>query len=165
MDSLNPELSHLDEKGLPKMVDVSAKPETNRRAEAEAIVTFPEEAWAKLAKNGFTTKKGAIFDVAITAGTMALKKTSETIPFCHPIPIDGSSISIAPDENKRALIVRCSVKTTARTGVEMEAMTGASATGLTLYDMTKSLGLGIEISSVRLLSKTGGKSDFKSKND
>ena len=165
MDSLNPGLSHLDENGLPKMVDVSAKPETDRRAEAEAVVTFPEEAWSKLAKDGFTTKKGGIFDVAITAGTMALKKTSETIPFCHAIPIEGSSISITTDESKHALIVRCSVKTTARTGVEMEAMTGASAAGLTLYDMTKSLGLGIEISSVRLLSKTGGRSDFKSKND
>ena len=165
MDSLNPGLSHLDESGLPKMVDVSAKPETDRRAEAEAVVTFPEETWSKRAKDGFTTKKGGIFDVAITAGTMALKKTSETIPFCHAIPIEGSSISITPDEPKHALIVRCSVKTTARTGVEMEAMTGASAAGLTLYDMTKSLGLGIEISSVRLLSKTGGKSDFKSKND
>jgi hypothetical protein len=80
MDALNPGLSHLDENGLPKMVDVSAKPETVRRAEAEAVVTFPEEAWSKLAKDGFTTKKGGIFDVAITAGTMALKKTSETIP-------------------------------------------------------------------------------------
>jgi len=165
MDALNPGLSHLDENGLPKMVDISAKPETARRAEAEAVVTFPEEAWSKLTKDGFTTKKGGIFDVAITAGTMALKKTSETIPFCHAIPIEGSSISIAPDESKHTLIVRCSVKTTGRTGVEMEAMTGASAAGLTLYDMTKSLGLGIEISSVRLLSKTGGKSDFKSKND
>ena len=165
MDSLNSGLSHLDEKGLPKMVDVSTKPESARSAEAEAVVIFPEDAWATLAKNGFTTKKGAIFDVAITAGTMALKKTSETIPFCHPIPIDGSSISILPDEKRHALIVRCSVKTTARTGVEMEAMTGASSAGLTLYDMTKSLGLGIEISSVRLLSKTGGKSDFKIKDD
>jgi len=165
MDSLNPELSHLDEKGLPKMVDVSAKQQTDRTAEAEAVVIFPEDAWAKLASNGFTTKKGALFEVAITAGTMALKRTSETIPFCHPIPIDGSEISINPDEGRRALVVRCSVKTTARTGVEMEAMTGASATGLTIYDMTKSLGLGIEIHTVRLLSKTGGKSDFTSKND
>jgi cyclic pyranopterin monophosphate synthase len=165
MDSLNPELSHLDEKGLPKMVDVSAKPQTNRTAEAEAVVIFPEDAWAKLASNGFTTKKGAIFDVAIIAGTMALKRTSETIPFCHTIPIDGSSISITPDEGRRAMVVRCSVKTTARTGVEMEAMTGASAAGLTIYDMTKSLGLGIEMRSVRLISKTGGKSDFKSKDD
>jgi cyclic pyranopterin phosphate synthase len=165
MDSMNPELSHLDEKGLPKMVDVSAKPQTNRTAEAEAVVIFPEDAWAKLANNGFTTKKGAIVEVAIIAGTMALKRTSETIPFCHAIPIDGSSISITPDDGRRAMVIRCSVKTTARTGVEMEAMTGASTAGLTIYDMTKSLGLGIEINSVRLISKTGGKSDFKSKDD
>ncbi len=165
MDSLNPELSHLDEKGLPKMVDVSAKPQTNRTAEAEAVVIFPEDAWAKLANNGFTTKKGAIVEVAIIAGTMALKRTSETIPFCHAIPIDGSSISITPDDGRRAMVIRCSVKTTARTGVEMEAMTGASTAGLTIYDMTKSLGLGIEINSVRLISKTGGKTDFKSKDD
>ena len=165
MDSLNPELSHLDEKGLPKMVDVSAKPQTNRTAEAEAVVIFPEDAWAKLANNGFTTKKGAIVEVAIIAGTMALKRTSETIPFCHNIPIDGSSISITPDDGRRAMVVRCSVNTTARTGVEMEAMTGASAAGLTIYDMTKSLGLGIEMRSVRLISKTGGKSDFKGKDD
>ena len=161
MDSLNPELSHLDEKGLPKMVDVSAKAQTDRTAEAEAVVIFPEDAWAKLAGNGFITKKGAIFDVAITAGTMALKRTSEIIPFCHTIAIDGSSISITPDDERNALVIRCTVKTTARTGVEMEAMTGASAAGLTIYDMTKSLGLGIEVRSLRLISKTGGKSDFK----
>jgi cyclic pyranopterin phosphate synthase len=165
MDSLNPKLSHLDEKGLPKMVDVSAKPQTNRTAEAEAVVIFPEDAWAKLANNGFTTKKGAIVEVAIIAGTMALKRTAETIPFCHAIPIDGSSISITPDDGRRAMVIRCSVKTTARTGVEMEAMTGASTAGLTIYDMTKSLGLGIEINSVRLISKTGGKTDFKSDDD
>ena len=158
MDSLNPELSHLDEKGLPKMVDVSAKPQTNRTAEAEAVVIFPEDAWAKLAGNEFTTKKGAIFDVAITAGTMALKRTSETIPFCHTIPIDGSSISISPDQERRALVVRCSVKTTARTGVEMEAMTAASVTLLTIYDMAKALDKGMIIDGVRLLAKSGGKS-------
>ena len=162
---MNPELSHLDEKGLPKMVDVSAKPQTNRTAEAEAVVIFPEDAWAKLAQHGFTTKKGSIVEVAIIAGTMALKRTSETIPFCHAIPIDGSSISITPDDGRRAMVVRCSVKTTARTGVEMEALTGASTAGLTIYDMTKSLGLGIEINSVRLISKTGGKTDFKGKDD
>lgn len=144
------------------MVDVSAKPQTERTAEAETIVIFPAEAWAKLAQNGFATKKGAITEVAIVAGTMALKRTAETIPFCHTIAIDGSSISITPDKERRALVVRCSVKTTARTGVEMEAMTGASVAGLTIYDMTKSLGLGIEIRSLRLLSKTGGKFDFRS---
>ena len=143
------------------MVDVSAKPQTDRTAEAEALVIFPEDAWAKLSQAGFATKKGAIREVAITAGTMALKRTAQIIPFCHSIPIDGSSIAISPDEDKRALVVRCSVRTTARTGVEMEAMTGASAAALTLYDMTKSLGLGIEISSLRLLAKSGGKSEFR----
>lgn len=162
MDPLNPELSHLDEKGLPKMVDISAKPQTTRRAEAETVVIFPENAWAKLANNDFITKKGAIFEVAITAGTMALKRTSDIIPFCHTIAIDGSSISITPDDQRCALIIRCTVKTTARTGVEMEALTGASSAGLTIYDMTKSLGLGIEVRSLRLISKTGGKSDFNS---
>jgi len=143
------------------MVDVSQKDVTTREAWAEAVVQFPDDAWAHLRENGFTTKKGALLDVARVAGTMGVKQTSQWIPFCHPLPIDGCKFEIEPAEDAPELVVRCRVKTTARTGVEMEALTGATAAALTIYDMTKALGHGIVIHQVRLLTKTGGKQDFK----
>lgn len=142
------------------MVDVSEKSVTAREAQAEALVRFPEDAWAHLRDNGFTTKKGALLDVARVAGTMGVKQTSQWIPFCHPLPIDGCKFFIEPHAEEPVLVIRCTVKTTARTGVEMEALTGAAAAALTVYDMTKALGHGIEIQHARLLHKTGGKADF-----
>ncbi|WP_309379903.1 cyclic pyranopterin monophosphate synthase MoaC [Cerasicoccus frondis] len=154
-------LTHLDESARPRMVDVSAKAVSTREAVAEAIVLFPPDAWAYLCENGFTSKKGSILDVARVAGVMGVKQTSQWIPFCHPLPIDGCSFTIEPDVDEAMLIIHCKVKTTGKTGVEMEALTGASAAALTIYDMTKALGHGIEIRQTRLLSKTGGKKDFQ----
>lgn len=154
-------LTHLDESSRPLMVDVSEKNVTAREAWAEAVVRFPEDAWLHLCDNGFTTKKGALLDVARVAGTLGVKQTSQWIPFCHPLPIDGCKFEIEPVDDQPVLVVRCRVKTTARTGVEMEALTGASAAALTIYDMTKALGHGIEIERIRLLSKTGGKQDYQ----
>lgn len=154
-------LTHLDESARPRMVDVSEKSITAREALAEAIVRFPEDAWAHLKGNGFTTKKGALLDVARVAGTMGVKQTSQWIPFCHPLPIDGCKFEIEPHAAEPVLVIQCRVKTTGRTGVEMEALTGVAAAALTIYDMTKALGHGIEIQNTRLLSKTGGKQDFK----
>lgn len=142
------------------MVDVSEKSITAREALAEALVRFPADAWAHLKENGFTTKKGALLDVARVAGTMAVKQTSQWIPFCHQLPIDGCKFEIEPHATEPVLTIQCRVKTTARTGVEMEALTGAAAAALTIYDMTKALGHGIEILHARLLSKTGGKEDY-----
>lgn len=154
------ELTHLDKQNHPRMVTVADKNISLREAEAEALVLFPQEAWDVLRAAGFATQKGAIADVARVAGTMAVKQTAQWIPFCHTLPVEGCRIAIEPVEGRPALSVRCTVVTTARTGVEMEALTGASAAALTLYDMTKSLGHGIEISRVRLLKKTGGKKDY-----
>ncbi|WP_309400339.1 cyclic pyranopterin monophosphate synthase MoaC [Cerasicoccus maritimus] len=153
-------LTHLDEAARPRMVDVSEKSITTREAVAEAVVVFPHDAWAHLRENGFTSKKGAILDVARVAGTMGVKQTSQWIPFCHPLPIDGCSFEIEPSEAEPQLVIQCRVKTTGKTGVEMEALTGAAAAALTIYDMTKALGHGIEVSRTRLVSKTGGKKDF-----
>ncbi|MEO0794669.1 MAG: cyclic pyranopterin monophosphate synthase MoaC [Verrucomicrobiota bacterium] len=153
-------LTHFDETAKPRMVDVSEKAITKREAVAEALVSFSEEAWKTLAESGFTTKKGSLFDVAIVAGTMGVKQTSLLIPFCHPLVIDGCKFEVTPVHEDRMIRIRCRVKITAKTGVEMEALTGASAAALTIYDMTKALGHGIEIVSTRLISKTGGKEDY-----
>jgi len=158
---MNEQLTHFDASARPRMVDVTDKAVSVREATAEAVVVFPEPAWERLAADGFTTKKGALLDVARIAGVMGVKQTSQWIPFCHPLPIEGCEFSIEPEPAKRALVVQCRVKTTACTGVEMEALTGASAAALTLYDMTKALGHGIEIERTRLLRKTGGKQDYQ----
>jgi len=154
-------LSHLDSESRPRMVDVSDKSPGRREAVAETLVRFPSSAWSSLAEAGFTTKKGPILDVARVAGTMGVKKTADLIPFCHPLPIDGCSFTMDMLESEAAIRIRCKVTTTARTGVEMEALTGASVAALAIYDMTKSLGHGILIESTRLISKTGGKTDFQ----
>lgn len=145
------------------MVDVSDKAVTRREAVAEAIVSFPAEAWATLSENDFKTKKGTVTDVARIAGVMAAKRTAEWIPFCHTLPLERCKLEVEPLPDSCRLRVRCSVATEAKTGVEMEALTGASAAALTLYDMTKSLSHGIVIEQVRLVTKTGGKSDFQAK--
>lgn len=153
-------LTHLDAQGRPRMVDVSGKAVTQRAATAEATVRFTEEAWPSLKAQGFTTKKGAVGDVARIAGTMAAKRTADLIPFCHTLPLDGCELSVEPAEDEPLIRITCTVKVTARTGVEMEALTGASVAALTVYDMTKSLGHGTVIEQVCLLEKTGGKQDY-----
>jgi cyclic pyranopterin phosphate synthase len=152
-------LTHLDDKGRPAMVDVSTKAVTAREAIAECRVRFPPEVARQLRATGLKTAKGGIVDTAIIAGTMAVKRTHELIPFCHPLPIDGCRIAIEwQDDN--ALRIVAAVRTTHRTGVEMEALTGATVAALTVYDMCKALSHGIVIGPARLLGKRGGKPDF-----
>ena len=152
-------LTHLDAANRPTMVDVGAKTATTREASAEAIVKLPAAVAGELARTGHRTKKGPVFDTAIVAGVMAAKKTHEIIPFCHPLPLERCTVDIATRPGGRIRIV-CSVAVHHKTGVEMEALTGASAAALTIYDMCKALSHDIEISSVRLLHKKGGKRDF-----
>ena len=152
-------LTHLDPAGRPAMVDVSAKPVTARSAIAECRVRFPPRVALELRASGLRSAKGAIVETAIVAGTLAVKRTHELIPFCHPLPIEGCRIAIdwAGDH---ALRVECSVKATHRTGVEMEALTGATIAALTVYDMCKALSHAIVIGPAKLLGKRGGKRDF-----
>ncbi len=141
------------------MVDVSAKQVTAREARAECRLRFPAAVAAQLKRSGMQTAKGAVIDTAIIAGTMAVKRTHELIPFCHPLPIDGCRIAadwMAP----ATLRIECAVKTVHRTGVEMEALTGATVAALTVYDMCKALTHAIVIGPAKLLGKRGGKRDF-----
>lgn len=141
------------------MVDVSAKPATAREAHARAVVLFPGDVAERFADGDIRTAKGPVFATAIIAGIMASKKTHELIPFCHPLGLDDCRITVEWDIEGRA-IVDCYCKVTHRTGVEMEAMVGASVAALTIYDMCKALSHDIIISDTRLIAKTGGKRDF-----
>lgn len=152
-------LSHVTAGGAPAMVDVSGKAAGLRTATAEAIVRFPPEVFRALAGAGFATSKGPVFHTAIVAGTMAAKRTHELIPFCHPLGLERCDISIEPAGNA-AVAIRCTAAVNHRTGVEMEALTGASVAALTVYDMCKALSHAIVIESLRLLEKSGGKSGF-----
>ena len=154
-------LTHIDAAGRPTMVDVSAKVTTARVASAECRVRFPADVATQLHANGLKSAKGGIVDTAIIAGTMAVKRTHELIPFCHPLPIDG--IAIAIDwQGERELRIECTVKTTHRTGVEMEALTGATVAALTVYDMCKALSHAIVLGPAKLVGKRGGKRDVGS---
>ena len=157
--------SHLDAKNRPQMVDVGGKPVTRRTAHAVAVVSLPP-ALASLLRGGeIATKKGPVFQAAILAGVMGAKRTSDLIPLCHPLPLDDCKIEIreaGPEKGGGALVeIHCRVQTHAKTGVEMEALTGASVAALTLYDMGKAVTHGIVIREIRLLEKTGGKSDIR----
>lgn len=151
-------LTHVSDEGRPRMVDVGEKAVTARTATARAVVLLPEEAGALFHDGELTTKKGPVFHTAIIAGTMAAKRTSDLIPFCHPIPIEDCSISIRM-EDARTVVIECTVKVHYRTGVEMEALTGASVAALTVYDMCKSISHNIVIEKTHLVEKRGGKSD------
>ncbi|HTA66238.1 MAG TPA: cyclic pyranopterin monophosphate synthase MoaC [Xanthomonadaceae bacterium] len=151
-------LTHIDAAGHPTMVDVSAKAVTARIAIAGTRVRFPEAVADALRGQGMSSAKGPVIDTAIIAGTMAVKRTHELIPFCHPLPIDGCRFSIDWSD-ARTLAIRCEVRTTHRTGVEMEALTGASVAALTVYDMCKALSHAIAIGPTKLLGKRGGKRD------
>ena len=143
------------------MVNVGDKPVTHRTAHAVAVVSLPEPLSALLRDGEIQTKKGTIFQTAALAGVMGAKKTSDLIPLCHPLPLDDCKIEIIPDAAGREVTIHCRVQTHARTGVEMEALTGATVAALTLYDMAKAVSHQIEIRQVRLLEKTGGKSDYQ----
>lgn len=152
-------LTHLDANGRPAMVDVSEKVATARVATAECRVGFPAAVAAQLRASGLKSAKGGVVDTAIVAGTLAVKRTHELIPFCHPLPIDG--IRFAIDwKTERALEIVCTVKTVHRTGVEMEALTGATVAALTVYDMCKALSHAIVLGPAKLRGKRGGKRDF-----
>ncbi len=149
-------LTHLDDKGAARIVDISGKDETRRVAIAEArLVATPEVVEAIF---GGTLKKGDAVAVARVAGIMAAKKTSELIPLCHPIPVTKIAVEIEKSDAPDTIAIEARVETTGRTGVEMEALTAASVTALTLYDMAKALDKSMTITGVRLMEKRGGKS-------
>jgi cyclic pyranopterin monophosphate synthase len=150
--------THLDADQHPTMVDVSGKTATKRSATAEARVKFPPAVAAALRDNGLRSPKGPVFDTAIVAGVLGAKRTHELIPFCHPLGIENCRIAI--DLEGDTAIIRCTVTVHHKTGVEMEALTGASIAALTVYDMCKALSHAIVIDGVRLLAKEGGKSDY-----
>jgi cyclic pyranopterin phosphate synthase len=151
-------LSHVDDNNRPAMVDVGGKAVTAREAHARTVVVLPPEVLAALDGDEIRSKKGPVFATAIIAGVMAAKKTHELIPFCHPLGLDNCDVAIALDGNRAVIDCRC--KVTHKTGVEMEALTGASVAALTVYDMCKALSHDIVISETRLMMKTGGKQDF-----
>ncbi len=152
-------LTHLDAANRPTMVDVGAKSASQREASAEATVKLPPAVARELARTGHRTRKGPVFDTAIVAGVMAAKKTHEIIPFCHPLPLERCTVDIATRPRGEIRIV-CNVAVHHKTGVEMEALVGATAAALTIYDMCKALSHDIEIGPVRLLRKTGGKREY-----
>src|SRR6202521_4529767 len=154
------QLTHLDARSRPTMVDVGAKAITHRIAEAEARVRLPAAVARALRGSGHRTKKGPVFDIAIVAGVMAAKRTAELVPFCHPLSLEQCRIDIgfaSGAAGATVVVVRCRVEVRHKTGGEMEALPGATVAALTIYNMCKSLSPAIRIASVRLLSKSGGK--------
>jgi cyclic pyranopterin monophosphate synthase len=150
--------THLDANLHPTMVDVGDKRPTKRTATAEARVRFPSAVAAVLRDSGLRSAKGPIFDTAIVAGIMGAKRTHELIPFCHPLGIENCRITIDLDGD--AAVIRCTVSVHHKTGVEMEALTGAGIAALTIYDMCKALSHDIVIGDLRLLAKEGGRSSY-----
>ncbi len=142
------------------MVDVSNKKVTRRTARAQTIVVLGEEIMQKMSGDEIHTKKGPVFQTAIIAGTMAAKKTGDLIPLCHPLPIENCRVEIHVND-KKEVVIDCTAVITSKTGVEMEALTGASVAALTIYDMCKAFSHDIIIRETKLMEKTGGKNDFK----
>lgn len=152
-------LTHLDDENRPTMVDVATKPVTLRTARAGVRLLLPPEVKALIRDGEIAGPKGPVLQTAVVAGTMAVKRTHELIPFCHPLGLDGCRFDMGFDA-AGDLAIECAVRVTGRTGVEMEALTGAAVAALTVYDMCKALSHAIVITDLRLLAKTGGKSDF-----
>ena len=142
------------------MVDVGEKPVTKRIAKARSIVVLDEKILEHFENNDITTKKGAVFQIAIIAGVMAAKRTGDLIPLCHPLGLENCQITINLNE-KKEVVIECTASLTGKTGIEMEALTGASIAALTIYDMCKAFSHNIVIKETRLIEKSGGKSDFK----
>jgi cyclic pyranopterin phosphate synthase len=149
-------LTHVDRAGRPRMVDVTAKPATERRAAAEAFVAMGPETLSLVIDGG--APKGDVLSVAELAGVMAGKRASELIPLCHPLALTSLVVTATPDRAGGGLRIRAEAATTGQTGVEMEALTAASVAALTAYDMVKGVERGVEIRHVRLLEKSGGRS-------
>ncbi|MDW7692346.1 cyclic pyranopterin monophosphate synthase MoaC [Flammeovirgaceae bacterium SG7u.111] len=160
MNDKDKKLSHLDAKGNPAMVNVSEKKVSLRMATARSEVKVGEEILSLLQGNELYTKKGAVFQTAVIAGTMAAKKTGDLIPLCHPIGLEDCKIHISND-GIDTVQIDCTTVITAKTGVEMEALVGASVAALTIYDMCKAMSHDIIIKETKLMEKTGGKKDFR----
>ena len=152
-------LSHIDEHDRPTMVDVGDKEATDRSAHARSVVRLPEMVAEQVSGDEIRTKKGPVFSTAIVAGVMAAKKTHELIPFCHPLGLENCKVTIELDGNDA--VVDCHCRVHHKTGVEMEALTGASVAALTIYDMLKALSHDIVIGETRLIAKSGGKRDYR----
>jgi cyclic pyranopterin phosphate synthase len=153
-------LTHLDKQDNPTMVDVSAKQVTYRTATARSIVVLPDEVLQHLVNGELQTKKGAVFQMAIIAGIMAAKKTGDLIPLCHPLGMDNCKVTIELSAENE-VVIDCTASISAKTGIEMEALVGASIAALTVYDMCKAMSHDIVIKETKLIAKTGGKRDFK----
>ncbi len=152
--------THITAKNQPQMVDVGHKKVTLRKASAKALMFLGKEIVSKFNNEELITKKGPVFQTAIIAGIQAVKKTSDLIPMCHPLQINGVHIDINVSDEAHIEIL-CTVTIEGKTGVEMEALTGASVTALTIYDMCKSISQGMVIQELKLIEKTGGKSNYK----
>lgn len=152
--------SHLDAQGKPTMVDVGSKSDTERIAVAEAIVSLPDNIAELINGSELQSAKGPVFQTAIIAGIQAAKKTSDLIPLCHPLALTKVDVTIEM-KDKNSVQIKATAKVNGKTGVEMEALTASSVAALTIYDMCKALSHDITISTVRLLKKTGGKSNFE----
>jgi cyclic pyranopterin phosphate synthase len=149
-------LSHIDESSRARMVDISEKGDTAREAVARGTVRMQPETLALIESGGM--EKGDVLGVARVAGVMAAKRTHELIPLCHPLLLSDIDVQITPDRNESALLIEATVRTTGKTGVEMEALTAVSVAALTVYDMCKAVDRGMRVDNVRLVRKTGGKS-------
>ena len=152
-------LSHIDENDRPTMVDVSDKAASVREARARTTVRLPDEVAAEIDGGEIRSKKGPVFATAIIAGVMAAKRTHELIPFCHPLGLETCDVDI--DIDGTDVVIECRCKVHGRTGVEMEALTGATVAALTVYDMLKGLSHDIVIAETRLLAKSGGRREFR----
>lgn len=157
---MSKKFTHLDASGNPSMVDVGGKKVTKRIAKARSILVVDEEILAQFTGKDIETKKGPVFQTAIIAGVMGAKKTSELIPLCHPLGLDNCQIAIHINEANE-IVIDCTASLSGKTGVEMEALTGASVAALTIYDMCKAFSHNIIIKETKLMAKSGGKSDFK----
>ncbi len=153
------EFTHLDKNNNPVMVDVGGKKITERTAQAQSIIRLPKEVLALLDNGEIVTKKGPIFQTAIIAGIMGAKKTSDLIPLCHQLSLSKCSVEITVDKNED-VVIQSYVKLNGKTGVEMEALTACTVAALTVYDMCKAFSQNIIIVETKLISKTGGKSDY-----
>lgn len=154
------ELTHIDDQGRANMVDVSGKSVSKRTARARSIVVLPETVLQQITDGDIQTKKGPVFQTAILAGIMAAKKTGELIPLCHPLGMENCHVDIQVNDANE-VVIDCTATITAKTGIEMEALTGASVAALTIYDMCKAMSHDIVIKETKLMEKTGGKNDFK----
>ncbi len=154
------DLTHFDARGNAAMVDVTEKPVTDRTATARARIVMQPETLALILRGD--AKKGDVLGVARLAGIMAAKRTADLIPLCHPLPITSVAVELTPDAERNAVEIAATVRTTGRTGVEMEALTAASVAALTVYDMCKAVDRGMRIEAIRVVEKSGGKSgDFR----